>query len=360
MAVKPHVAQLCADERMMFVSTGQVTSGFCNYVIDTQKHRAFVFPDDFDETFMLYTATGCFTRDRRAWLLVRWPLEQTFDVVGSSRETVDCEIVRIDLPSLEMQSIYELDNADTIHQLSASDDDRHLVFVPFNLTPKVPYPDTSIDDDAEGYRRSHEAGLQKTDLVTVDIHNRRHWRTGIPIPCPAHLEFDPADARVLYVSAHNFSGSPRGEAILEGPGAIFRMRILDGETVVEKHYSDQEFFRITQHMPFRFDDRTLVAVTNMPNKLDILDGENMTLWHREELFPASPLDFSKTGNAVCPVFPKSCWSINPSDDGRYIVLESGSCLMVFDVGRRRLLDLSLSRRIPEGFLGVGHTRLKGE
>ena len=48
-----------------------------------------------------------------------------------------------------------------------------------------------------------------------------------------------------------------GNLILEGPAALIKMRIKEGETVVESIYSDEYFLRITQHMPFMYKDKIL-------------------------------------------------------------------------------------------------------
>jgi hypothetical protein len=193
----------------------------------------------------------------------------------------------------------------------------------------------------------------------VDLIAKRHWKTDIPVPAPAHCEFDPLDPDIFYLSAHHISPAAGG-VMIEGPAAIFKMRIREGKTIIEGSYTDKSFFRIRQHMPFLYQGRTLIAATNFPNYLDLIDAGEMVLWRRIELFPAPPLDFSATGNALCPVYPESCFFINPSRDGKYIVIGNSRYFSIYDVERDCMRDGRVPLYLPEGCTAVGHTRSVGE
>ena len=76
--------------------------------------------------------------------------------------------------------------------------------------------------------------------------------------------------------------------MIEGPAAIYRIRLGEGETVIEGSYSDEGFLRISQHTLFQFGGRTMIAVTNLPNYLDLIDGTSMALWRRVRAFNPRP------------------------------------------------------------------------
>ena len=349
-----HTAQLSAQKKII-VSMGDFFNGFYLPIIDTDSGQARLFPDNFEDPLMLYSSTGDFTPDDQYWIFARWPFRESLDILRGSRGHTRCEIVRLRLSDLQSEVIYQLDTVDRIHQVTCSPDGRFLVFSPFAWEMNLPHPDASMEEDPAGYRRSHEAGMKKDELITVDLTSRRHWRTEIPVPVPAHFEFDPVDPAVFYLSSHHFY-PVRGNVILEGQAGLFKMRIHDGETVIEGHYSDDQFFRMSQHAPFLYDDRVLVAVTNLPNKLDLIDAASMTLWRRIELFPAPAVDRSATGNVVCPVYPGSCFALIPSRDGRYIVLESSEHFLVYSLEEDRLLPARIPRFLAEGVKGAGHAR----
>ncbi|HVT87972.1 MAG TPA: hypothetical protein VHD56_03895 [Tepidisphaeraceae bacterium] len=362
--MQPHVAHLTATGTLI-TSFGNKGNGLCVCIVDTHSGQARIFPDDFDKKLMLYSSTCDLAKSGDKWLFARWPFEQTLDVMQGRRWMADCELAQLDLSTNKCDVLYRLTARDRIHQVTCSPDGRYIVLAPFHFELNVPYPSVPIQDDPEGYRRSHEGGMKKGIVVTIDLVRRCHWQTEIPVPVPAHFEFDPIDPHVFYLSAHNFFDrintpmAGMGPMMLEGPGAILKMRIGDGTTEVAGAYSDDQFFRITQHMPFRLGDKTLIAVTTLPNKLDLLDACNMTLWRRVELFPAPPIDLSKTGNGECPLYPLSCFSVDVSRDGRYLVLESAKAFHVYDVVQDHLLGATVPRSIVPGSRGVGHTRSVG-
>ena len=353
-----HAAQLSVQGKI-FVCMGDFFNGFYTYVIDSKSYQAEIFPNTFEAELMFYSSTGDFTPNQDHWLYVRWPFRDSIDILNGTREHAECEIGRVRISDLENEVLYRIENVDRIHQITCSPDGRYVVLSPFTWDLKSPYPRATMDEDPEGYRRSHEAGMKRDKLVTVDLELNRHWLTDIPVPVPAHFEFDPIDPSVFYLSTHHFC--PMGsDVILEGPASLFKMRIRDGQTLIEGQYSDDQFFRMSQHVPFLYRSRVLVAVTNLPNKLDLIDAETMSLWRRVALFPSPPLDLSRTGNLLCPTYPTSCFSINPSKDGKYIVLEASEDFPVYSVEEDRLLKAAVPRYLPEGVKGVGHTRLAYE
>jgi len=353
-----HVAHL-ADNGMMIAPRGNFYCGTSAYIVDTRTGRGMVFPSDHDTDLNFISATGGFTPDGNHWLYVCWPMQDTFDMLHGLRTSARCSIRSLDLQTLEVRTLYELENDDKVHQVTASPDGRYIIFACIQNDLHVPYPEAPLDKDPEGFRRSHEAGIKLQYAITIDLQEHRHWRTRIPVPVPSHMEFDPIEPDVFYISAHNVASFDSTTVMLEGPAAICKMRIGQEQTSVEQLYTDDQFFRITQHVPFEFDGKRLIAVTNDPNKLELIDAETMTLWRRAEIFPAPAIDFSRTGNAMSPTYPKTCRSINPSEDGRFIVLESSAAFFIYSVEEDRFLDIEMPRFMPEGCRGTGHTRLAG-
>ncbi|OGQ94539.1 MAG: hypothetical protein A2521_05045 [Deltaproteobacteria bacterium RIFOXYD12_FULL_57_12] len=354
----PHTAQL-SDQGKLFVCLGDFFNGLCTYVIDTESHRTRLFPGDFAEEPMLYTATGDFTPDGRHWLFARWPFAEALAIENGRSAEANLEISRVRIADLAPEILCTLRNRDRIHQITCAPDSRHVVFCPFRWVQRTPYPAVAMDQDpAAANLKSNAAGTEKDAVVTVDLRTGRHWRTEIPVPVPAHLEFDPVEAGTFYLSAHHFH--PLGkDVVLEGPGAIFKMKIQQGRTEIVGRYSDDQFFRLSQHAPFSYRDRTLIAVTNLPNKLDLIDAGSMTLWRRVELFSAPILDQARTGSILCPTYPGSSYSVNPSRDGRYIVMENSMAFRIYDLDKNRWLDCEVPRFLPTGCRGMGHTRLAG-
>ncbi len=352
-----HVAQVAPSGHIL-INRGNFFYGGSFYLIDTTAGEAFAMADDADEP-MLYTATGTFSPDYSEWVFVRWPARHSAEIINGTRTTAACDVMALDLAKRTLRKLFLVETADHIHQVTYSPDGRHLVFSSFKSDPAVPYPKESIAAAPDAYRASHAAGIIAQPIVTIDLATGRSVATKIDRPVTAHLEFDPGDPTAYFVSAHNFSVNCEPAVILEGAGGIFKLRLAGGGSIVEKAYAPDDLYRVSQHIPFRYQGRTLIAVTNTPNKLDIVDGKTMQLWRREVLFAYPELDFSATGSAISPAPPMAFFSINPSSDGRFIVLESSENFHVYALDEARFLDAVVPRQLPAGVGGSGHTRIVG-
>lgn len=329
---------------------------FYLYIINTKTKKASVIPDDYDKKLYIYCDTGCFSSDYEYWYFVRWPMSEAHEVRHGKRDTVSCELGRLRILDQSLEILYTLDYSDNIHQINIFDD-RFLVFTTFKWEMNIPYPESSISEDPEGFRKSHLGGMKLNDMATVDIEDKRHWFTEIPTPVPAHFEVDPKDNHVFYVSSHNFSFH-QNDLILEGPGVIYKINVSENHTTIRDRYSDKNFFRLTQHKPFVYKNRVLIAVTNLPNHLDILDAESMSLWRRVTLFDCPAMDFETTGNALCHKDPRMCLSLEVCRHGEYIVLESSNNILIYSLKKNRVIT-TIDRHLPEHGTKGGHTRVMG-
>jgi hypothetical protein len=365
----PHVAQL-SPQGFMFISFGILENGFCIVAIDTNTGTAHLLPDSFESDQMLYTSTGGFDSDYNHWMFARWRLDDALDVLEGKSNNGGFEIGQINIADLSIEGLYQADIhmekppsfgalPTGLHQVTGTSDGRYAVTAPFKCHLNVPYPKATPEEDPQGYRRSHEAGIRLEDMVTIDLKGRTHWTRQVPAPVPAHLEFDPKDPHAFYVSAHNICPD-EGGMMLEGPAVLYKMRIVDGDTVIEGSYTDEQFLRITQHTVFSHRDKTMLAVTCFPNKLDFLDAKTMEMCRRVEIFPSPPMEFDETGNVLSPNSARACFSINPSRDGKFIILESAEEFLVYDYEDNRFLDVTVPRHLPDGWTGRGHTRIAGQ
>ena len=106
-------------------------------------------------------------------------------------------------------------------------------------TPNFPYPDdVSIENNIEHYKKSHQKGLKKATMVTYNLENKSYWETEIPVPVPAHFEFDPNNNRICYLSAHNFVFH-KTKVIIEGQGELLRIKITEGNTSITHRYTNR-------------------------------------------------------------------------------------------------------------------------
>jgi len=363
----PHTAQL-SPQGKLFVTFGVSENGFGFFVIDTKTGEC-EFIDSGDDASKLFASTGDFDPSYRRFLFSSWPMSNTPRDV-KKRVANTFEIKSLDIDTLEQRSLYAMTERvqdgkvqdaglpRSLHQVSMSEDGRYIVCAPFDGIQEGPASSAPVADERAVHKfvGTHRAILE--DVITIDLQASRHWFTKIPVPVPAHVEYDPLDPHVFYASAHNIAGTTIG-TMLEGNAKLFRLRIRDGKTDIVGGYTDPELYRITQHSLFVHDGRVLVALTCVPNRLVILDAESMTLWRDIKLFDAPPIKLTDAG-ALSPDYVFSVYSVNPCADGKYIVLENGRDFIFYGMDEDRVLDMRVSRSIPADFRGRGHTRTAGQ
>ena len=233
---------------------------------------------------------------------------------------------------------YEFDFKDRIHQCTISSDGRHMVFAPMRvLRPRG----QSREFRPEEVMRRLQETVVLDSMATLDLLNNKVWLTEIPYPIPAHFELDPFDANVLYVSTHSLV--PHSEGVLcFQPGTIHKMRISNGETIIEGAYTHPGFVRTTQHCVFGWNGRAFIAATNQ-NKLEIIDASTMTLYHVYRLGDDPLYDNADFNDPEflqkpfnLPPQPAWCDSISASGDGAHLILHLTDGFGIFDMEKREM------------------------
>ena len=337
------------------------SNGFYSHVIDTRSNSVRIFPSDYLTAIpMHYSKQGNFSSDGEQWYFVRWPLTGWADIVDGKAASVPCEVGRVALNGLEEEILLRVDYQEETHEIACSPDDRHAVFCTFKQELCIPYPRASFFSSRHGYRVSHQAGMRPQRLVTLDLKGRTHWLTELPAPVIGHHAFDPDDPAVFYSSAHNVVFHEMS-AILEGAATLLKLRIGDGKTSIEGRYSDSQFFRIFQHEVFKYRNETYIAVMSYPRYLYILKTRDMTLHKRVQVAPGGLSDFCDHGNILCEQTKGIYFTVNASEDGRFIVMGSDADFLMYDMETDQLIPIK--RHLPKGF-GVGesipHTRTCGK
>ena len=336
------------------------SNGFYNYVIDTNSKGVRIFPEDFmTATPMQYSKQGNFSSDGGWWYFVRWPMTSWADMIDGKADSVPCQVGRILLRELREEILLEIDYQEETHEIACSPDDRHLVFCTFKQELCVAYPPKSFFAARHGYKLSHEAGIKSQNLVTFDLRRGVHWLTQLPAPVIGHHVFDLDDPAVFYSSAHNVVFHEMN-AILEGPATLLRLRISEGMTSIESKYSDPDFMRIFQHEVFKYRGKTYIAVMSYPRYLYILNAADMSLHRRIEVMPSARIECHDGGSVLCEKSKGIYFTVNASDDGRFIVTGSDTEFLMYDMESDALTPLG--EYLPRGF-GIGswipHTRTCG-
>lgn len=331
-----HLMQLSPSRRFL---VGSRYNFFHLDIVDRTTGRVVQWHDKpVEEGLWDYVATGYFDDTEDVYYFVRWPLRDAVAGMADGSNKVHCEVGKLDLNTMNASVIAEFDFVDRIHQLTMSGDKRYMVFAPMRVL-KTPVNPARLK--AEDVMRKLQEWTVLDDMATLDLQTGKVTRTTIPYPIPAHFELDPLDPHVFYVSTHSLLPHQDGVLIFN-PGTIHRLRIVDGVSVIEKTYTHPGFVRTTQHCPFVFRGKVLIAATNQ-NKLEIIDAETMTQWHIHKLAD-DPLydnaDFNDPAFLSKPFSLPSqadyCDSIAPSIDGEYLALRMPSRYEIFSVAEKKM------------------------
>ena len=292
-----------------------------------------------------YVATGDFDDHEDAFYFCRWPLEDAIRGMADGSNKVRMQVGKLHLDTLKADILHEFDFQDRVHQCTISGDGRYMVFAPMRVL--LPKENPKKLPEAEVMRRLQE-WVKLDPMATLDLQKKKTWETEIPYPIPAHFELDPFAPHLFYVSTHSLMPHADGVICFQ-PATLHKVRIGDEKTYVEATYTHPGFVRTTQHCPFVFEGKVLVAATNQ-NKLEIIDAKDMTLWHCHKLVDDPRYD---TANFNDPAFlskpfnlpprPHHCDSISASVDGRYLALRMRDEFLLFDVAQKAIVGKVLYR-----------------
>ena len=233
------------------------------------------------------------------------------------RENVSVRIWKRSVTDKRLTPVWNGMFGDAIHQLAVSPDRTFLVAAELGLRPDRSFPPSS---------------LVPSSVMFLSLETGRHWLWNLP--AAAHVEFDPADPAVCYLSGHNigFVGPKVG---IFGPGVICKARMTPDGPQPEKSFTHPDFYRITTHIVFSHREKTLIAASGYPGSIFLIDASSMQLFKIIEITADDPVDCS-CGPHVCA---KDSYGLCASDDGRYIMAPL--------TGRLRIVDVDTGHMVRE-------------
>lgn len=332
-----HVTQLSPSGRYFI---GVRYNFFHLDILDTQAGELIRWHDlPESEGLWDYVATGDFDGDKDEFLFVRWPLRDAINGMIDGTNKVHCQVGRLHLDTMKAEILHEFDFQDRIHQCTISADGKFMVFAPMRVLRPGGDPKKLRQEDI---MRNLQQTVVLDDMATLELATGRFWRTKIPYPIPAHFELDPYDPEVFYVSTHSLMPHSTGVVCFQ-PGTLHKMRIGDGETVLEGTYSHPGFIRTTQHCVFGWQGKAYIAATNQ-NKLEIIDAARMELWHCHRLGDDPYYDNANFSDPEflrkpfdLPPQPAWCDSVSATGDGAFVIMHLMDKFCIFSMAEKKIV-----------------------
>jgi len=232
---------------------------------------------------------------------------------------------------------------DNFHEVSCSENG-FVVLLDMNLSV----------DDFDGKRVSQDEKIIYTEEFRKEYADKR-FPTGKvfvydpdrkefiaiepPLQTPAHVEFDPEDPAVFYISCHNIS-KIRSKVIIHGPAAIVKYRYADGKVEQLGQYMARDFLRITTHKLFTYRGRKLIGATVYPNALHLIDADTMELHSRIPLFETSDADFDLDGPHIHICSNDHCISLffDIENESDYCFMGTSRYIYIIDLAGNSVVE----------------------
>ncbi len=245
---------------------------------------------------------------------------------------------------------------DSLHQLSLSPDRHFLILTELGLRPEEAIPAEMPNQSHSDWRRVRERGVVPSEILFLNLKTGEKWR--LPMLTAAHVEFDPEDRELCYVSGHNI-GLIGVKVGIFGTGTIKKIRLKKNGPELVGEFSHPRFHRITTHIVFRYRGKILIGVSGYPNTIFLIDAASMKLYKTIEM---DSEDIVETSHAphICR---QDSYGIAASKDGESLLAAcTGFVQAAFiDEGRfsvKKVIDGYDANSCFTGHLGIFNIPLK--
>lgn len=261
--------------------------------------RAVRLIDPGTENEMLST-TNWFDKSTGELWFASWPVEGTVRRILNPLEKIPVTIWKLSLRNETIDRIWQGNFSDSLHQLSISPDKSFLVLTELGL-----------------YFEKNK--LIQSKILVLNLKTGKEWH--LQTPTAGHVEFDPEEKNLCYVSCHNICliGAKVG---IFGPGVIKKIRLGENGPKLEKEFSHPDFYRITTHIVFLHRGKTLIGVSGYPDKVFLIDATTMELFKIIKLKEGEKVDTSDSPH-LCG---QDSYGIIASKDGETVIV-SGTGLV---------------------------------
>lgn len=283
--------------------------------LDAKKSEAyFVNPGVTDE--FLSTTNWLDGQTGELWF-ASWNVYETLRRNFNPLDKVTVTIWKFSLRDTKATRVWQGELGDSLHQLSLSPDKKFLVLAELGLRPKESSPSKK---------------LAPSKVLILALKTMQEWR--LELPTAAHVEFDPNDPSICYLSGHNI-GLIGPKVGIFGPGVIKKYRLTQSGPQLLKSFSHPLFYRITTHIVFNQKDKTYIAVSGYPGSIFLIDATNMQLDKVIEMPSDDYVDTSQLPHLCL----QDSYGITASNDGKY--------LFVCATGTLRIIDLQTNKFLME-------------
>lgn len=260
----------------------------------------------------MLSTTNWFDQKTGELWFASWPIEETIQRIINPRGNTNVSIWKLSLKNKNIQRVWQGDFGDALHQLSLSPDHRFLVLTELGLYSEENYCAESQNQNMAVDKEKIKRELVPSKILILNLNTGEEWR--LPVLTAGHVEFDPEDQNVCYVSCHNI-GLIGAKVGIFGPGVIKKIRLTKSGPELAGEFTHPDFHRITTHIVFRHRGKTLIGVSGYPDKVFLIDAATMELYRIIEMEPGEKVDVLISPH-ICQ---QDSYGITASEDGEFML-----------------------------------------
>ena len=296
--------------------------------IDFKERSCFLVDPGVGNEFL--STTNWFDHETGDLWFASWPIEATVRRMVKPRDGVLVTIWKISVRSGNIEKVWQGDLGDALHQLCLDPSRRFLILTELGLRLEEPIRVQS-PDQALGVRKQVRAkGVIPSKILVLDLKTGREWR--LSTLTAGHVEFDPGDPMVCYISGHNI-GLLGVKVGIFGSGIVHKYRLSESGPELLEEFTHERFHRITTHTVFRHRGKTLIGVSGYPGEVFLIDAVTMTLFKVIAMDSPEKVDTSLSPH-ICG---QDSYGIDASNDGEALFIAGSGFVGVVDIEEGRFI-----------------------
>lgn len=272
----------------------------------------------------LLSTTNWFDPERQELWFASWPAEATIRRILNPRDSVRVSIWKLSIRDKRIEQVWQGNLGDSLHQLSLSPNQRFLILTELGLRLEETIPAGSPDQSHPAWKRVLQRGIVPSKILVLDLKTGREWP--LPMLTAGHVEFDPENPEVCYLSGHNIGLIGVNVGIF-GTGTIQKFRLKETGPELLGEFTHPCFHRITTHIVFRHRGKTLIGVSGYPSTVFLIDAVTMELRETIEMDSNEIVDASQLPH-ICR---QDSYGIAASGDGQSLLVAGSGFIRVANI-----------------------------
>jgi hypothetical protein len=276
----------------------------------------------------LLSTTNWFDHKRQELWFASWPAEATVRRILNPRATVRAKIWKLSIRDKHVEQIWQGNLGDSLHQLSLSPDHSFLILTELGLRSEEPIPAESTTLNQHAWERVLKRGVVPSEIIVLNLKTGKECR--LSMLTAGHVEFDPEDPEICYLSGHNI-GLFGVRVGIFGAGKIQKFRLKESGPALLGEFTHPCFHRITTHIIFRHSEKTLIGVSGYPDTVFLIDASTMKLHKTIKMDTKEIVDASQLPH-ICR---QDSYGIAASGDGQSLLFAGTGFIRIADIDEGR-------------------------